>query len=256
MYFILFGRAFSGYWLSAGIGLVFAILLALLRRRAIRFHTSFEDVLYTLLLGLAGGVIGAKTFQLIGYIVRDGTNPGFWTLENWIQLIPGVGVLYGGLIGGLIAALIFIRKCKLDFFDVSDILVPPLLLFFTFGRVGCFLGGCCHGRETDLGIAIYGMIPVQLFEAGFTLLFMIALLVIRPERKLPGILLPLYLMVYAVGRFVLEFFRGDMGRGVFLLSTSQWISRLVLPAGILLLWWTRKQNFQNALNLQEPSDVI
>jgi len=239
------------YWLSAFIGLVAAIILALLRRRAARFHTSIEDILYTLLFGIAGGLIGAKAFQLIGYIVLYGSYPEFWTLENWMRMIPGVGVLYGGLIGGLLAALIYIRKCKLDFFDVADILVPPLLLFFTFGRVGCFFAGCCHGRPTDLSIAIYGLIPVQLFEASFTLLFMIVLLAWQPERKHKGLLLPLYLMVYAVGRFALEFFRGDMGRGVFLLSTSQWISLLIFPAGIVLFWWTKKRNTSNALDLLE-----
>jgi phosphatidylglycerol:prolipoprotein diacylglycerol transferase len=160
------------------------------------------------------------------------------------------------LIGGITAALIYIRKNKLDFFEVTDILVPSILLFFTFGRIGCFFAGCCYGCIADWGIAlpshgIEPLIPVQLFEAGFTFLVMIAVLVFRPERKCTGALLPLYLIVYAIGRFVLEFFRGDIGRGVFILSTSQWISLLILPAGVILLRWIKKQHNKRAVSIAQ-----
>jgi phosphatidylglycerol:prolipoprotein diacylglycerol transferase len=198
---------------------------------------------------MIGAIVGAKLFQLIGFIIRDGSNPGFWTIENWKNMLPGGGVFYGGLIGGLIAALIYIRKNKLDFWEVTDILVPSVLLFHTFGRLGCFFAGCCYGGEATWGITFthsliapkgVSLIPVQLFEAGFNLLVLIAILIVRPERKRPRILLPLYLMVYAIGRFVLEFFRGDIGRGIYLLSTSQWISLLIFPAGLALLLWQSK----------------
>ena len=189
---------------------------------------------------------GAKALQIIGHIIRGATQPGFWTLETWAAMLSGGGVFYGGLIGGLAAAFIYIRKYKLDPWDVTDILVPSVLLFHAFGRMGCFFAGCCHGRPADWGIVFerslaccangVSLIPVQLFEAGFNLLVMTALLAIRPERKYPGILLPLYLILYAVGRFALEFFRGDAGRGIVLLSTSQWISVLILPTAIVLLW--------------------
>lgn len=85
-------------------------------------------------------------------------------------------------------------------------------------------------------------VPVQLFEAGFNLLFFIIILIVRPERKRPKILLPIYLIVYAAGRFMLEFLRGDIERGVFLLSVSQWISLLIIPTGIILLIWTTDEN--------------
>ncbi|MCL1952665.1 MAG: prolipoprotein diacylglyceryl transferase, partial [Oscillospiraceae bacterium] len=116
--------------------------------------------------------------------------------------------------------------------------------FHACGRVGCFCAGCCYGREAAWGIAFthapgapngVPLVPVQLFEAGFNLLLMAAILIFKPERRRPGLLLPLYLAAYAAARFVLEFFRGDSGRGVLLLSTSQWISLLViLPAAIAL----------------------
>ena len=244
-YLDLFGRSVSAYMLSAIVGIVFALGLALLRRRAARFHTGAEDILFTVMVAVVGALFGAKAFQLAGFILRDGGSAGFWTLEHWKTLLPGVGVFYGGLIGGFAAVLIYIRKYKLDFWDVTDIMVPCVLLFCTFGRIGCFLAGCCYGCQADWGIVpqhgLEPLVPVQLFEAGFTLLTMAAFLIFRPERKRPGVLLPLYILIYAAGRFVLEFFRGDMHRGVYLLSVSQWISLLMIPAGIFLLTRINKQ---------------
>ncbi|MCL2194333.1 MAG: prolipoprotein diacylglyceryl transferase [Oscillospiraceae bacterium] len=231
------------YWLMAFFGLIGMIILALWRRRVPRFQTSVLDIVYTILCSIAGGLIGAKAFQLIGYAINYGHLDGFWTLENWISMLPGVGVLYGGLLGGVLAAIIYIRINKLSFSEVSDILVPPLLLFFTFGRIGCFSAGCCHGIAAEGFFTISDVVPVQLYEATFTFIFMLVLFVWRPERKLRGILLPIYLISYAVARFLLEFLRGDAGRGIVLgLSTSQWISLLVLPAGIIYLLWVKKQN--------------
>lgn len=247
----LFGQTVSMYWLSSFVGLISAILSALLRRRKERFHTSAVDLFFTILCCMIGAMIGAKVFQLTGSMLRDGASSSFWTFENWRGMLSGAGVFYGGLVGGIAGAVLYIRICKLDFWDVSDILVPSAPLFHTFGRLGCFFAGCCYGREAEWGIPFTNslnapngipFVPVQLFEAGFNLLFFIIILIVRPERKQPKILLPLYLIVYAAGRFMLEFLRGEIGRGVFLLSVSQWISLLIIPTGIILLIWTTDEN--------------
>ena len=238
-------RAIDMYWLCVVVGIALATWLALRRRRANHFHVSAKDVLLTTLSCVVGGFIGAKVLQLCGLIIRYGVIPGFWTFENWKSMMPSAGVFYGGLIGGFFTGLLYVHKRKVDFREITDILMPALLLGHAFGRFGCFFAGCCYGRVADWGIALHGdipRIPVQLFEAGFDLLVMLAMLIFRPERKRPGILLPLYLIVYAAGRFILEFFRGDEGRGIVLLSTSQWISLLIFPIGIMLLWRTIRQD--------------
>lgn len=251
-YLDLFGRLIPTYLISAIFGIFFALGLALFRRRNPRFRFEAEDVILMIMLAVIGALLGAKAFQLIGIIVRDWHVAGFWTLAHWKTLIPTAGVFYGGLIGGFFAVLVYVQKNKLGFWKVADLLVPSILLFSTFGRIGCFLAGCCHGRVAACGIVpMYGsdpLIPVQLFEAGFTFLTMVAMLAFRPERKKPGILLPLYVLTYAVGRFVLEFFRGDMHRGVYLLSISQWISILMIPVGIFLLIQRNKRLSQNKEN--------
>ena len=111
----VFGHAISMYWLSCVVGIIFAFGLAVVRSRAARFHTGAADIVYTLMCAVIGALFGSKVFQLAGLIIRDGRSAGFWTLEHWKGLIPGVGVFYGGLIGGFIAVLLYIRKYKLDF---------------------------------------------------------------------------------------------------------------------------------------------
>lgn len=238
-YVEVFGLIIPSYMIMALVGLIFALALALLRRKSGRLNFEAEDVILMILVAAIGAMAGSKIFQLIGVIARDSSEPSFWTLAHWKTLIPTAGVFYGGLIGGFFVVLLYINKNKLEFWKVADLMVPSILLFCTFGRIGCFLAGCCYGKEAHWGIVpLHGtepLIPVQLFEAGFTFVTLIVLLILRPERKRPGILLPVYVLTYAVGRFILEFFRGDMQRGVYLLSTSQWLSLLLIPVGIYLL---------------------
>lgn len=260
--FEIFGHAISTYWICIVVGVALAVALALLRWRVNRFHTPVTDILYIVLFGFVGGIFGAKLLEYFDYIIRDWANPGFWTIETWVRILPGTGIFYGGLIGGLAATLIYVHKYKLDFRDVTDILVPSLLLAQAFGRLGCFSAGCCHGREAAWGIAFthslsapngVPLIPVQLFESGFALLVMSAILIFRPERKRSGILLPIYLMAYATGRFFLEFFRGDIGREIGKLSSSQLISLLILLVGVIMLWSTKRRHSRYASNLLNNS---
>jgi len=249
-YLVIFGRAIPMYWLCGLTGLLLAGGLAMLRQRGGRFRTQADDVLHILLLCLVGAMLGAKAFQVIGFIFKHISHPGFWTLKSWARVAAGGGVFYGGLIGAFAAMVIYIRKYKLDFRDATDLLMPCAPLFHAFGRLGCFCAGCCYGRQAVWGIAFthaiaapngVALAPVQLFEAGFNLMVMAAMLLLRPERKRPGLLLPLYLMAYSAGRFALEFLRGDASRGVFLLSTSQWISLAVLPMAVVMMLITKKK---------------
>ena len=222
----VFDRWISMYWVSAAVGIVFAYALAMLRARSGRFRTPGRHVFFTMMVMVIGGRIGGVVFKAIGHIFLYASVPGFWTIRNWTVILRSGGVFYGGLIIGFLAALAYIRIMKLDLRDVADILTPSVPLFLVFGRVGCFLAGCCYGRAW--GIMPNGLFPVQLLEAAFNLLIVVEMLRLRPERERPGILLPMYFGVYAVGRFIIEFMRGDAHRGVYLLSTSQWISLAIL----------------------------
>ena len=149
-------------------------------------------------------------------------------------------MFYGSLIGGLLMVYIYCRKYKVSIPDLSVVVVPTIPLIHAFGRLGCFFAGCCYGIQYGGPASItfksspvapngVSLFPVQLVESAINLvIFMVLILYRRKNRNYKGIII-LYLLLYSVSRFALEFVRGDIIRGfIFGLSTSQWISLLII----------------------------
>ena len=115
-----------------------------------------------------------------------------------------------------------------------------------FGRIGCFLAGCCYGVETDSAFSVtfhdsayapngVALFPSQLVSSGLDFIHFAVLCVVAKKNKTPGRIGALYLIFYSIGRFCIEFFRGDLLRGsVGTLSTSQFISIFVAIAGAIM----------------------
>lgn len=149
-------------------------------------------------------------------------------------LFFGGFVFYGGLFGALAAVKIYSAVRRADSMQLFNMLVPCFLLFHSFGRVGCFLSGCCYGIEFPVGFEMQtspGVIrfPVQLAESLCDILILFLLLTIEHKKGKHTGLLTVYMTCYAICRFLLEFLRGDEVRGQFLcFSTSQWIALGVL----------------------------
>jgi len=197
------------------------------------------------------GLVGAKGLLLV-------TSPSYLTsLSNLWWLLRSGGVFYGGFIGAVAAAFVLFRRYRIPFFPTADALAPSLALGHFFGRLGCFAAGCCYGAACDrpwavtfshpLAHSISGtplhvpLHPTQLYEAAFNLANYGLLAWLYRRRPRAGAVLAAYLVVYGVGRFVIEFFRGDADRGFVLggaLSTSQAIAIAMVVAGVVLLFVT------------------
>jgi phosphatidylglycerol:prolipoprotein diacylglycerol transferase len=140
----------------------------------------------------------------------------------------------------------------------GDLVAPGIALGHVIGRVGCLLAGCCYGRPTDVPWAItftdpaaalnvgtplsIPLHPTQLYDAGAELLILGVLLATeRRGQKFPGRTFWLYLVLYAISRFIIEFYRGDDGRGIAfnMFSTSQVVSAAIVPLGLFMLWRLR-----------------
>ena len=145
-----------------------------------------------------------------------------------------------------------------------DLVMPSVALAQGFGRIGCFLAGCCYGKETNSAFHIIfhdsayapnnvPLIPTQLISSGLDFLNCIFLMWFAGKKKGDGQVAGLYLVCYSVGRFVLEFFRGDLERGnVGSLSTSQFIAIFTAIAGVVLFFWFGKKKAQEPeKNIQE-----
>ena len=233
------GREVYTMWLVSVAGLLAALCFVLARRR--RFGVAQVDVTNAGALGLAGAVVGGKALYLVT------AAPILWRARAallaqpqllWPVLVSGT-VFYGGLFGFLLAAQGYCRRYRLDTRAFWDLYAPAIPLFHAFGRVGCFLNGCCHGIVSErFGVAFphaagsasgVPYLPVQLFEAAGNAVLFLALAHFSARCAGQGRALRAYLAAYAVMRFALEFLRGDAVRGVWWgLSTSQWISLGVL----------------------------
>ena len=186
---------------------------------------------------LLGALLGAKGLYLL-------TGPEGLTLRE--RLLGGF-VFYGGLAGGLAAGSLAARRLRLAALPLLDAAAPAIAIGHGIGRVGCFLAGCCYGRPMDppLGIVLpealgaprdIPLFPVQLLEAACNLALGGFLLWFGRRRYPAGRTAGLYLLLYAVERFLLEFLRGDAARGAAHgLSTSQWGALLAGAAGLALL---------------------
>ena len=154
-------------------------------------------------------------------------------------------MVYGGIIFGILCCMFYCRRNKMDFIRYFDLTMPSVALAQGFGRLGCFLAGCCYGRATD---AWYGMvfrassyapsdtavIPTQLISSALNFInFLVLCLFARKAKK--GQVASLYLLNYSVGRFLIEFLRDDPRGNVGTLSTSQFISLFIFAIGLVLM---------------------
>jgi len=169
-------------------------------------------------------------------------------------------IFYGGYIGAILVPGLFLKIVKEPILPIIDLPATYMPLGLAIHRsFGCLMAGCCFGKPTDLpwGIVfppeapaseMYGAVPVhpsQLYEALLALAIFAALLYWRKyKRKVAGELITLQVALYAVGRFVLEFWRGDVKRGFYgPLSTSQWVSVAMLAiAAALTVYIVRERN--------------
>ena len=255
-WFSLFGRRIPLYGCLAVLGGLLALVYLKLRTRRLPGPQEAEVQLGFVFAAL-GAVLGAKLLWLATVLpdfVRDLPRLGTDPVAFAQTYLSGGFVFYGGLYGALAGLWLWQRIARGMSIDAQlNLLFPCFPLIHAFGRVGCFCSGCCYGRETSshLGVVFrvseaapngVALLPVQLFGAGGELL-LFALCAGLARRGTGGRrILGLYLTVYAVARFLLEFLRGDAVRGfVGPLSTSQLISIPTLLLGLWLLWRTREK---------------
>ncbi len=249
VYFKIFGLQFPAYGSMIAIGLVIASTLGVLvigKKHGINPYDFLIMEAYCLLFG----ILGAKILYFIVSFKYIDWHRFFHDGEYFTLLMNGGFVFYGGLIFGAVGALVGskIHKISLKEFALHGLFMVPMI--HAFGRVGCFLAGCCYGIPYDGHIAVIfpeneigggapagiPLFPVQLVES--VCLLVISLIMIAIDRKgknAPTV--SFYLIAYAIVRFTLENYRYDSIRGSFKgFSTSQWISMGLIIFGILMLF--------------------
>lgn len=228
-----------GYGLMIGIGFVLAVLIGGLRTKKLGLSDDlFTNIAICLLIF---GFMGGKLLYII-------VNFKLFLQDPLTHLGSEGFVVYGGIIVGIFSIFVYCKIKKLSFLSYMDMMSPAVMINQGFGRIGCFMAGCCHGRPTTSAFSVtftdphclaptgVPLIPTQPISAAFDLLVAVFLFAIQRKVKYRGTVSGLYLMLYGVGRFIIEIFRGDLDRGtVGILSTSQFISifMVIFAAGYL-----------------------
>ncbi len=258
-YISIFSLELPTYGLISLVGVIVAGLVAL--KLAPKRGIEKTDLVSTAIVAAIGLFIGAHLLYGITRIedVMEAFR-SYKRFENFgdflsriLELFSGM-VFYGGLYGGLLAGFLYAKKKKIPVGGVSDVFALFIPLFHVFGRIGCFFAGCCYGVESKWGISgrvITGKLrevtprfPVQLLETFLLLLLFFLVFFLYQKGKAKGRLIFIYLLIYAVLRFCLEYLRGDEIRGKLLMfTTSQWISIVtILWVSIFLKFKNRRKN--------------
>jgi len=239
-----------------GVLLAAAYLLGLMlaTRRAKDRQLDASRVLDLGIYIIIAALVGAKALLVVTDYQTFKADP-----RELLTLARSGGVFYGGLILAVVVALWYIRRVGLPLWTTCDVFAPGIALGHVVGRFGCFFAGCCYGRPTTVpwGITFKDpfaaanvgtplnvpLHPTQLYEAGAELLILTLLLgTERKGRPFAGRTFWLYMLLYAISRFIVEFFRGDERGSVGPFSTSQFISIIVAPLAIVMLAYLARRS--------------
>ncbi|MBO4888121.1 MAG: prolipoprotein diacylglyceryl transferase [Firmicutes bacterium] len=255
-YIEILGRQIPTYGLLALVGMLLSGWFA--EHQAVKHGEHPFYMIETLLIALIGTMIGGHGL----YAITNLKHVGEW---SFLSLFGGM-VYFGGLYGGLAAGYAWARYKKYRIPLYADLTAMALPLFHTFGRIGCFFGGCCYGIPWEHGILYYSReipadqivrrFPVQLLESALVLALFLTLYFffyrvtpkssekqINRTNLFRGHLLEIYLASYSVIRFLDEFLRGDEIRGhLGPFSTSQWIALVTLIVLAIIRVYKKQKN--------------
>jgi len=223
------------------LGLKLAMVRA--RQRGLDANRVLDLGIYIIISAL----VGAKLLLLVTDFRSFTADP-----RELLTLARSGGVFYGGLILAVIVALWYIKRIGLPLWTTCDVFAPGIALGHVVGRFGCLFAGCCYGRPTSVPWAItfhdpfarenvgtpldQPLHPTQIYEAGAEALILLVLLwTERKGRPFAGRTFWLYMLLYAISRFIIEFYRGDERGAVGMFSTSQFISLLLAPLAVGML---------------------
>ncbi|HZM69240.1 MAG TPA: prolipoprotein diacylglyceryl transferase [Candidatus Cryosericum sp.] len=240
-----FGRLTIGtYGLFYAVGFLLALRLGVSYAR--REGIEAGRIVDLGIVSLLAGFVGAK---LLLYVID-----ARYYLDHPFEMVRSLrsaGVFYGGLALAAMSSVWYVRRHHLPLGKVADLAAPALALGQGIGRLGCFAAGCCYGKNCDwpwavtftepraydltqvpLGVPLH---PTQLYHAAADALILLVTMGLMRRRRFAGQVFWAYLLLYSLLRFLVEFWRGDSARGLFLggaVSTSQIIS---IPVAVLSL---------------------
>lgn len=234
---------FTIYWYGILAALGFLVGFWTAARRAPRWGLNAAIIADLAPWLIISAVLGARLVYVITYWRHEFAHLDHPFLEIF-KIRSGL-VFYGGLIGACVGTWLFSIRHRQPLWKLADALAPSIALGHAFGRIGCFMTGCCYGTACEGWWAVHfpvdhatggtGVHPTQLYESLLNVLLFVWLERLHRRRKFTGQVFATYLIGYAVLRTAAEFFRGDYAhRFLSFFSPAQIVSPLILAAGIIL----------------------
>lgn len=230
------------YGLIVAIAILLAMGVAYFLARGTLYQKHIPNMIIYVVLG---AIISARIwhvffFQWDYYSENLSEIPAIWNGGIAIQ---------GALIGGFAAAAIYTRIHRLSFWELANLVAPAIILGQAVGRIACFLNGDAYGSPTGSGFGIiypegtmaydaYGsqpLWPAEVWEGQWDLIVFAILIALRNKTWPTGFIFLAYNILYAFGRFMLEFLRGDSPRYAMQWTAGQWTSIGVILASVGLL---------------------
>ena len=244
------------YGVCIAIGFLLATCLLLWKRS---YAKMTKDQTYDIaMLAVFTGILGARIFYVVQFWSQNFSGRPFWEI---FRIDKGGLVFYGGFIVAFITMCVYAKLKKLSALRILDLTAAAIALGHAFGRIGCFMQGCCFGKVAAKGFpgaVVYpngsspavrypdflnGMnslplYPVQIYECILNLILCAGLILFINKNQKPGRVASLYICAYAVIRFTLEFFRGDHRDSFLGMTPSQNVALfLMLPLGLALFFF-------------------
>ena len=235
--FEVFGFKIYSYGLMIALGILAASYIFM--KKAKKNGYDEDSLLNLIIFSVIFGVLGGKLLFIITEIKSIINNPS-------ILLDFGNGfVIYGAILLGAFTIYLYCKKKKWDTLEVLDYVAPGVALAQGFGRIGCFLAGCCYGAETSsvfsvvfpvdsLAPAGVHLHPTQIYSSLFDFALAGFLIWRSKKDKIKGHIFSMYAIIYSIGRFFIEFLRNDPRGNVGILTTSQFIAIFTLIFGIYI----------------------
>ncbi|MFH1665271.1 MAG: prolipoprotein diacylglyceryl transferase [Candidatus Omnitrophota bacterium] len=231
------------YGLCVAVGFLLAAILIV--RDAKGAGVPVNGILDCLIAVFVGGIIGGRLLFVI--INRE------YYLQNparALMFYEGGLAFQGAFILAVISGMVAARLKKISFLKAADLIAPYIFLGQAFGRLGCFLNGCCYGRVTNSGFGVIypgecvARIPVQAYSSLILFILFAVLLRTRRNRTFDGYVFALYIILYSVFRFFMDFLRGDNLALIAGIRISQLISITMFIAGIVFYAVLKRREFK------------
>lgn len=225
-----------GFMMALGVASALWFVYVQARKQGLDAPKFLDMSFYTIIVSL----IGAKLVLLAGQFNYYMRNP-----SELVSFARTGGVFQGGLAFGLVFALWYMRKHKLPTWKFADIAGSALALGHGFGRIGCFMAGCCFGREchapwavvfhdeyasnlTGIPTGIH-LHPTQLYEAVLNFVNFLVLFILLKKKRFDGQVFSIYIINYSIIRYFVEFYRGDHPDTAYLLRNPSPYLSVSLP---------------------------